>query len=100
MKLAMLRVDDALERTGTEARLLLQVHDELLLEVPAERDRRGRGRCVRDAMEGVHPLAVPLVVDQKVGRAGARSPEARDREGGCPEDRVVDRPVVRIGAAP
>ena len=36
MKLAMLRVDEALDRAGAGARMLLQVHDELLLEVPED----------------------------------------------------------------
>ena len=66
MKLAMLRVAEALDHAGSDARMLLQVHDELLLEVP--RGTEGQvGEIVRRAMEGVHPLAVPLVVDQKVG---------------------------------
>jgi DNA polymerase-1 len=46
---------------------LLQVHDELLLEVPDDRVDATRER-VREAMEGVYPLKVPLVVDQKVGK--------------------------------
>jgi DNA polymerase-1 len=66
MKLAMLRVDEALTRAASGARMLLQVHDELLLEVPQGAEQEV-GRIVREAMEGVHPLEVPLVVDQKVG---------------------------------
>lgn len=66
MKLAMLRVDAALRDRGSGARLLLQVHDELLLEVPAgERDEVGE--IVRAEMEGVHDMLVPLAVDQKTG---------------------------------
>ena len=67
MKLAMLRVDERLSESGLEARILLQVHDELLLEV-SETDVERVAGLVREAMEGVHPLAVPLVVDQKSGR--------------------------------
>ena len=66
MKLAMLRVDADLARARTGARMLLQVHDELLLEVPRDHVDETRG-IVRDAMERVSDLAVPLVVDQKVG---------------------------------
>ena len=66
MKLAMLRVDEALERAGSAARILLQVHDELLLEVPRDAVDE-TGELVRDAIEGVHPLAVPLTVDQTSG---------------------------------
>ena len=68
MKLAMLRVDDELTSRGVEARVLLQVHDELLLEVPDSEVDEVR-EIVRDAMEGVYELAVPLVVDQKEGRS-------------------------------
>jgi DNA polymerase-1 len=68
MKLAMLRVDRELKRQGLSARVLLQVHDELLLEVPINLVSRVR-TLVREAMEGVHRLAVPLVVDQKDGES-------------------------------
>ena len=68
MKIAMLRVDRFLADGGMGARMLLQVHDELLLEVPeSELDAVGEG--VRRAMEEVHPLAVPLAVDQKSGKS-------------------------------
>jgi DNA polymerase-1 len=66
MKLAMLRVDEALEQADSPARILLQVHDELLLELPRDALEPTR-ELVRDAMEGVHPLAVPLTVAQKAG---------------------------------
>ena len=49
------------------ARILLQVHDELLLEVPA-REIASVTELVRRAMEQVRRLAVPLVVDQKTGK--------------------------------
>ncbi|MBK7702098.1 MAG: DNA polymerase I [bacterium] len=62
IKQAMLRVDGELRRSGSRALLLLQVHDELLLEVP-----RGElatvAKLVREAMEQVADLAVPLLVD-------------------------------------
>jgi len=67
MKIAMLRVDEALRDRGLGTRILLQVHDELLLEVP-EDEVTLAGPLVRDLMEQVHPLLVPLVVDQKTGR--------------------------------
>ena len=66
MKLAMLRVGEALEGSEDDVRMLLQVHDELLLEVREGSLDRTR-EIVRKAMEGVYPLDVPLVVDQKVG---------------------------------
>jgi DNA polymerase-1 len=66
MKLAMQRVERALDDGGFRARILLQVHDELLLEVPQAEIDVVKGR-VRQAMEHVHPLSVPLSVDQKTG---------------------------------
>ena len=71
MKMAMLRVDRELRRAGLEdARILLQVHDELLMEVP-EGSVAAVRELVKAAMEGVHPLRVPLVVDQKAGSSWA-----------------------------
>jgi DNA polymerase-1 len=66
MKKAMIAVDRALARSGLRARVLLQVHDELLLEMPPE-EREDAAALVRREMEGVHPLAVPLATDQKSG---------------------------------
>ena len=66
MKLAMLRVDEALAAAGCKSQILLQVHDELLLEVP-ESEVAPVQRLVRRAMEGVREMKVPLVVDQKLG---------------------------------
>ena len=66
MKMAMLAVDHALAQAGSDARVLLQVHDELLLEVP-EDEIGPISRLVSRAMEGVYPLTVPLAVDQKSG---------------------------------
>jgi DNA polymerase-1 len=66
IKLAMLRVERELGGSPTGARMLLQVHDELLLEVPAER-AQAAGELVRRCMESVVELAVPLVVDVKTG---------------------------------
>jgi len=66
MKLAMCRVEKILEDGGFRARLLLQVHDELLLEVPQAEIDVVKER-VREAMEHVYPLSVPLSVDQKIG---------------------------------
>ncbi len=61
VKLAMLRVHAALTRRGTGARMLLQVHDELLLECP-QAEAAAIAALVRTEMEGCYPLAVPLTV--------------------------------------
>jgi len=66
IKLAMLKVDELLRTDFEDARLLLQVHDELLLEVPEGRADALRLRVV-EAMEAAYPLVVPLKVDTGVG---------------------------------
>jgi DNA polymerase-1 len=66
MKKAMVAVERALAERGYRARILLQVHDELLLEVPPE-ELEGVAALVLAEMEGVYPLEVPLVADQKTG---------------------------------
>jgi DNA polymerase I len=66
IKLAMLEVSRRLRAAGLRAQMLLQVHDELVLEAPeAEVDRVAS--LVRAAMEGVWPLQVPLRVDVHSG---------------------------------
>lgn len=66
IKIAMIRVAERLREGEFRARMLLQVHDELLFETP--RDEVGRlVPLVREAMETALPLDVPLTVDVKVG---------------------------------
>ena len=62
IKRAMLRVPPALTRAGLKARMILQVHDELLFEVPESEVEETRA-CVASAMESAAELAVPLVVE-------------------------------------
>jgi DNA polymerase-1 len=62
LKLAMIRVDDGLRRQWPAARLLLTVHDELVFEVQ-EASVESFSAWVKQQMESVHALAVPLVVD-------------------------------------
>jgi len=66
IKLAMLRVDEMLRHEGYRARLLLQVHDELLLEVPPDEVNAVRAAVV-DAMQRAAELKVPLVANSAVG---------------------------------
>jgi DNA polymerase-1 len=66
MKRAMIRVARALERARAGARLLLQVHDELVLEVP-EGEVTATARLLKDTMEHAARLDVPLVVDVGYG---------------------------------
>jgi DNA polymerase-1 len=61
-KLAMIQLDAALESAGSRSQMLLTVHDELVLEVPVDA-RETTENIVRDVMENVCVLRVPLVVD-------------------------------------
>jgi DNA polymerase-1 len=60
IKLAMIRIDEKLR--GMQAKMLLQVHDELVLEAPPE-EVEDVSALVKSAMEGVRKLEVPLLVD-------------------------------------
>ena len=62
MKLAMVRVDEALRREHLQSRLILQVHDELLLECPPE-EADAAAKLLQEAMEQVIALKVPLVAE-------------------------------------
>jgi DNA polymerase-1 len=66
IKLAMIRIAHRLKKEGYRARMLLQIHDELIFEVPEGEIEPIEG-LVRAEMEGVMPLAVPLKVDIGVG---------------------------------
>ena len=66
VKLAMLRVHAALARRRGRARLLLQVHDELLLECPRA-EAPAIAQLVREEMEGCYALRVTLTVSVGVG---------------------------------
>jgi DNA polymerase-1 len=67
VKIAMIRVHQRLRRDKFHGRMILQVHDELLLEVP-DNEIDETKEAVRAEMESVAELAVPLVVDVGVGR--------------------------------
>lgn len=66
IKLAMIRIDRQLRSDGFRARMLLQVHDELLFEAPPE-EVEPVSRIVKEIMEGVYELSVPLVAEIGVG---------------------------------
>jgi DNA polymerase-1 len=67
VKVAMIRVDDALRAAGLRSRMLLQVHDELVLEVAAGELEQVE-TLVRTGMGGAVALTVPLDVSVGVGR--------------------------------
>jgi DNA polymerase-1 len=66
IKIAMIRIDAALHEGGLKSRMTLQVHDELVFEVP-EAEIEVMRTLVREQMEKVHPLTVPLLVEIGVG---------------------------------
>ncbi len=67
IKLAMIRIDAELRERGLRSKMLLQVHDELVFEVP-ENESEILRQIVCERMENVHPLKVPLKVDVGVGK--------------------------------
>ncbi len=67
IKLAMIRVFEALRAQKLRARLILQVHDELIVEAPEDEAERVRA-LLQECMEGVMRLSVPLRTDISVGR--------------------------------
>lgn len=67
IKLAMIRVYDCLKEQGLKTKMILQVHDELIFEVP-EDELETAVKIIRDCMENAVKLNVPLTVDIKKGR--------------------------------
>jgi DNA polymerase-1 len=66
IKLAMIRIDERLREKPVRSRMLLQVHDELVFEVPVE-ELGALSSMVKEEMERAADLSVPLVVDIGVG---------------------------------
>jgi DNA polymerase I len=66
IKIAMIRIDAELRQSRLQSRMTLQVHDELVFEVP-EAEIETMKKLVRRHMEEVHPLSVPLLVEVGVG---------------------------------
>jgi len=67
IKIAMIRIDAAILERGLKSRMTLQVHDELVFEVP-EAEMDGMRSLVREQMESAHLLSVPLMVEIGVGK--------------------------------
>ncbi len=68
IKIAMVRVDRALRDGGFKARLVLQIHDELIVDTPREEAERVE-RLMQQAMEGVADFSVRLVAEAKCGES-------------------------------
>jgi DNA polymerase-1 len=73
IKLAMISIERRLAAEKFEARMILQVHDELLFEAPSSESKE-LAELVREEMENVHKLSVPLEVEVCIG------PNWRDME--------------------
>ena len=67
IKLAMIRIDAEITRRKLRSHMTLQVHDELVFEVPAS-EVDAMSELVRELMQNVYPFKVPLVVDIGVGQ--------------------------------
>jgi DNA polymerase-1 len=67
IKLAMIRLDAELHKRKLKSRMTLQVHDELVFEVP-EREVETMRELVSDVMQNVQELRVPLVADIGLGK--------------------------------
>jgi len=72
IKMAMVAIDRRFESEKLKTRMLLQVHDELLFEVP-EKEVKKTEKLVREIMEGIMPLRVPLRVDVGIGKNWAEA---------------------------
>lgn len=67
IKLAMIQIDLDLKHLNLGSKMLLQIHDELLFEMPKAEEETLK-KCVQSRMEGVVTLKVPLIVDIKIGK--------------------------------
>ena len=66
IKIAMIKVQDAIAKAGLQAHMLLQVHDELIFEAP-ESEMADLEELVRNVMDSAVTLDVPLLVSSHVG---------------------------------
>ena len=72
MKLAMIDACHALKKSGLKAKLVLQVHDELIVECPEE-EAEQVSSILKNSMSGIASLSVPLVVDVHAGKSWAEA---------------------------
>jgi DNA polymerase-1 len=67
IKIAMIRITEKLKSKGLASKMILQVHDELVFELP-DREIEIMKQFVKEEMEGVVKLSVPILVDLGVGK--------------------------------
>jgi len=93
IKVAMVSLQREIDRRGLKSRLILQVHDDLLLESPAEEAEQAR-TLLREIMTGAMQLSVPLKVDVKVGKNwGDMETDGKPAAGPAPN---LPRPNVQM----
>ena len=66
MKIAMLKIPPALKQAGLKAKMLLQVHDELVFEC-SEKELKKTARVIQDVMTNAYPLSIPLSTEARYG---------------------------------
>jgi len=66
MKIAMLKLPDALQKASLNGKMLLQVHDEIVLECP-DSELEKTARVVQDTMQAAYPLSIPLLTEARWG---------------------------------
>ena len=67
MKIAMLKIPPALKAAGLKGKMLLQVHDELVLECP-EKELEATARVVQETMANAFPMSIPLSTEARYGK--------------------------------
>jgi DNA polymerase-1 len=67
IKIAMIRIHDRIDREGLKSHMILQVHDELVFECP-DSEIEAMKRLIKEEMEGVVPLVVPIKVEIASGK--------------------------------
>jgi len=72
IKVAMIRLQEYIEKTNSKSKLILQIHDELVLECPEEEVERIK-KSVKEIMENAYPLNIPTTVDIGAGKNWAEA---------------------------
>ena len=72
MKMAMIKMPSALKKAKLNAKMLLQVHDEIIFEVP-KNELEETSKLVKDVMENVVHLDVPLIAEAGHGQSWAEA---------------------------
>jgi len=68
MKIAMLKIPSALKSAGLKSKMLLQVHDELVLECPQDELEKA-ARIVQETMANAYPMSIPLSTEARAGQS-------------------------------